>query len=70
MVDLLRRDVVDGCANRHGHDIRGVGGRVAADVGGGGVLDALLGVGVLGLAGCGPVFVFGFAVYDEAREGV
>jgi hypothetical protein len=43
---------------------------VAADVGAGRVLDALFGVGVLGLARCGPVFFFGFAVDDEFGEGV
>jgi hypothetical protein len=32
--------------------------------------DALLCVCVLGLARCGPVFIFGFTVYYEAREGV
>jgi hypothetical protein len=64
VVDLLRRDVVDGSAGRDSHDVGSIARRVTADVGGGGVLDALLGVGVLGLAGCGPVFLFGFAVDD------
>jgi hypothetical protein len=70
VVDLLRGDVVDGCARGDGHDVGGIAGRVAADIAGGGVLDALLGVGVFGLAGRGPVLFFGFAVYDEAGEGV
>jgi hypothetical protein len=70
VVDLLRRDVMDGCAGGDGHDVGGIAGRVAADIAGGGVLDALLGVGVFGLASHGPVFLFGFAVYNEAGESV
>ena len=70
VVDLLRGDVIDYRACRNGHDVRSIGGGVAADVGDGRILDALLCVGVLGLAGCGPVFLFGFAIYDEAGESV
>lgn len=71
VVDLLCRDIVDGRAGRDLHDIGGVGGLVAADVSVGRVLDALFGVGVLGAACRGPVFVVArFPIDDEFRESV
>lgn len=70
MIDLLRRDVMNGSSSRYADDFRGFTGRVAADVGGRGVFNALLCVRVFGLAGCGPVFRFGDGVHDEAGECV
>lgn len=51
-------------------DVGRRGGRVAPDVGNSWILDALLRLGVLGLAGDGPVFGFGDAVDNEAGEGI
>jgi hypothetical protein len=70
VVHLLRRDIVDGCTRGDVDYVSGIAGLVAADVGGGGILDALLGVDVFGLSGCGPVLLFGLAVYHDAREGI
>lgn len=53
-----------------GGDVGGVGVAVAADVGDGRVLDALLALGVLGHARDGPVFFFRDAVDHQAGEGV
>jgi hypothetical protein len=70
VVHLLCGDVVDGCAGGDVDDIGCVAGIVAADVGYSWVLDALLGICIFCLAGCGPIFLFGFAVDDETRESV
>lgn len=70
VVDLLSGDVVDGSARR---DVRDLGGGlrgVAAEIRARYVLDALLGVGVLGHPGYGPVGFFGLAVDDEPWEGI
>jgi hypothetical protein len=64
MVDLLRGYVVDRSTGRDSYDICGADGRIATNVSSRGIFDALFGVGVLGLTGCGPVFFFGFAVYN------
>lgn len=61
---------MDCCSSGDTDDVRSILGRVAADVGDGRVFDALLGVGVFGLAGCGPVAGFGNGVDDEAGKGV
>jgi hypothetical protein len=58
MIDLLRRDVMNRCTSRYGHDVSGFGRGVAANVSGRGIFDALFRVGILGLAGCGPVCFF------------
>jgi hypothetical protein len=70
MIDLLRGNVVYGRTRRHTDDVRGVTGRVAADIRRRGVFDALLCVCVFGLAGCEPVFFLGFGVDDEPGEGI
>jgi hypothetical protein len=61
---------MDGCAGRDGHDVDGFRAGVAANVGGRGVFDALFRVGILGLSGRGPIFLFRFAVHDESGEGI
>jgi hypothetical protein len=63
MIDLLRRHIVDHCTGRNGHNIRGVGRAVATDIRRRWVLNPLLRVGILSLAGCRPVLLFGFAIY-------
>jgi hypothetical protein len=70
VVDLLCRDIVNCCASRDGHDVGSFSGRVATNVGGRWIFDALFRVGIFGLAGCGPVLFFGFAVHDETGKGV
>jgi hypothetical protein len=70
MVDLLRRDIVYGCASRHSSDVRRIPGRVAADVTNGGILDALFALRVLRHARDGPITRFGFAIDDKARERI
>lgn len=70
MVDLLRRDIVDGSPGGDVQDITGIAGLVASNVARGGVLDALLGVDILGLSGCPPVLLFGFAVHHETWESI
>jgi len=70
VVHLLRGDVVDCGAGGHGGDARRGARRVAADVAGGGVLDAVFALGVFGLPGDGPVFGLGDAVDHEAGECV
>jgi hypothetical protein len=50
VVDLLRRDVVDGGASRYLSDGGGFCGCVAADIGTGRTRDSLFRVGVFGLA--------------------
>lgn len=70
MVDLLRRDVVDGCASRNSHNIRSIAGLVAPDVAYSRVFDALFSVCILGLTSSKPVFFFSFAIDNEARKCV
>lgn len=70
MIDLLGRDVMDRRTRWDRDDVGRIAGRVAAYVAGGWVLNALLAVGVLGLACRGPVFLFGFAVDYQAGESV
>jgi hypothetical protein len=63
VVDLLGGQVVHGRSGGHGHDVGSIAGGVAAYIRGRWVLDALLRASILGLAGCGPVLLFSFAVH-------
>lgn len=64
MVDLLSRDVVDGGAGGHRHDIGSRLRGVTADIGARRVLNALLALGILGHARGGPVLFLGLSIDD------
>src|SRR5690242_16426400 len=70
MVNLLRRDVVDGRAGRHRRYVRRRLRGVAPDVGRRRVLDALLALRILGHSRNRPVFLLGFSIDDKSWECV
>lgn len=70
MVDLLRRDVVDGSAGGNFLYLGCVLRRVAADIRTCRAQDTRLAIGILGLARSGPVRLLGLAVDDKSWESV
>jgi hypothetical protein len=62
VVYLLSRDVVDGSSSRNCHNVGCIARLVAANVGSGWILDALLRIFVFRNACCGPILFFGFSV--------
>jgi hypothetical protein len=70
MINLLCGDIMDGGSSRNLSNACGILRGVTSYICGGGILDALLRVVVLGAASYRPVAGFGLAIHYQAWEGI